>query len=181
MNTTILTISSLSANTYNPNQMSDEEFAELVAEVRRLDRLPKPVVVRRHEQEGYVIVDGEHGWRAAREVGLTEVLCEVIDADDFEARRQTFKRNQHGTHDPVRLGRMFQHMKAARRLSQRKLAEAVGVSEGTIRNAVVYAEAAKLRNRYAKAEEDTLDNDGSEISGSIRVSQRYFGAFRGFS
>ena len=36
----------LSPNNFNPNHMSDEAFAELVAEVRHLGRLPKPVVVR---------------------------------------------------------------------------------------------------------------------------------------
>ena len=175
MDTTMLARSSLSANTYNPNEMSDDEFAELVAEVRHLGRLPKPVVVRRHG-EGYLIVDGEHGWRAAKEVGLTEVVCEVIDVDDFEAMRQTFKRNQHGTHDPVRLGRMFQRMKTTRRLSQRRLAKAVGVSEGTIRNAMVYAEAADLRIHYAQAQEDTVDNGQSEMSRlSVRQVRHYVG------
>ena len=79
MNTTMLPISSLCANSYNPNEMSNEEFAELVAEVRHLGRLPKPVVVQRNG-DGYMIVDGEHGWRAAGEVGLTDVLCEVFPA-----------------------------------------------------------------------------------------------------
>jgi len=163
----------LSANDYNPNHMNDEAFAELVAEVRHLGRLPKPVVVRPNG-DGYVIVDGEHGWRAAQETGLTDVPCEVIDADDFEAMRQTYKRNQHGTHDPVRLGRMFQQMKATRQLSQRKLAEEIGVSEGTIRNAVVYAEAATLRNRYAQAQEDTFETDEGEITRlSVRQVRHY--------
>lgn len=173
MDTMMLPVSSLFANTYNPNEMSDEEFAELVAEVRHLERLPKPVVVRPHGDR-YVIVDGEHGWRAAGEAGLTEVVCEVIEVDDFEAMRQTFKRNQHGTHDPVRLGRMFQRMKVTRRLSQRRLAKAVGVSEGTIRNAVVYAEAANLRNRYAQSQDDELESNESEMSGLSVRQVRHF-------
>ena len=138
----------LRPNDYNPNVMTDDEFGELVAEVRHLGRLPKPVVARPNG-DGYVIVDGEHGWRAAREVGLTEVPCEVIAADDFEAMRQTYKRNQHGTHNPVQLGRMFRQMMEARGLSQRALAEEVHVSEGTIRNALEYAKAADVRNGYA--------------------------------
>ena len=173
MKTTILPAASLCTNDYNPNQMNDEEFAELVAEVRHLGRLPKPVVVRQNG-EGYVIVDGEHGWRAAGEVGLSDVLCEVVEADDFEAMRQTYKLNQHGTHDPVRLGKMFQRMKKARRLSQRKRARAIGVSEGTIRNAVIYAEAANLRNGYAESQEDAFDTDEGEISRlSVRQARHY--------
>src|SRR3972149_8603943 len=87
--------SDIRPNDYNPNRMSEEEFAELVGEVKHLGRLPKPVVLRQNA-EGYLIVDGEHNWRAAREAGLESIPCEVIDADDFEAMRQTYKRNQHG-------------------------------------------------------------------------------------
>jgi ParB/RepB/Spo0J family partition protein len=140
----------LRPNDYNPNRMTDEEFAELVEEVRHLGRLPKPVVVRNgYAGDAYQIVDGEHGWRAAKEVGLEEIACEVIEADDFEAMRQTYKRNQHGTHDRAALGEMFKRMMAERSVSNRKLAEEIAVSEGTIRNALTFAEAAELRKRYA--------------------------------
>ena len=140
MSATTLPISALEPNDYNPNQMSDERFAELVEEVKHLGRLPKPVVVRTNGDGKYTIVDGEHGWRAAREAGLSEVAAEVVEADDFEARRQTYKRNQHGEHDPVLLGRMFRQMMDERGLSQRALAKKIAVSEGTIRNALLYAE-----------------------------------------
>jgi ParB/RepB/Spo0J family partition protein len=143
-----LPIERLDANEYNPNAMTAEQFAELVAEIQNLERVPKPIVVRPHGDR-WLIVDGEHGWRAARQAGLTEITCEVVDADDFEAMRQTYKRNQHGTHNPVRLGRMFQKMMTGRNLSLRELARNINVSEGTVRNAVAFAAAAELRNRYA--------------------------------
>jgi ParB/RepB/Spo0J family partition protein len=155
---TTLPADRLHANEYNPNRMTEAEYAELVAEVRHLKRLPKPVVVR-PDGDGYTIVDGEHGWRAANDVGLSEVPCEVIDADDFEAMRQTYKRNQHGTHDPLLLGRMFRRMMESRSLSARALAEEITVSEGTVRNAVMYAEAWEVRNRYAPNESERKISD----------------------
>jgi hypothetical protein len=127
--------------------MSKDEFAEYVAEVRHLGRLPKPIVTRPNGQ-GYVIVDGEHAWRAAQEVGLADVPIEVIEADDFEAMRQTYKRNQHGTANPVKLGRVFKRMLAERDISIRQLAEQVNISEGTVRNNLLYAEAAERRGDY---------------------------------
>jgi len=135
-------------NEYNPNEMTDSEFAELVTEVKHLGRLPKPVIVRPNA-EGYIIIDGEYGWRAAKENGLENIPCEIVDVDDFEAMRQTYKRNQHGTHNPVLLGQMFQQMMEERGLSQRALAKEVEVSEGTVRNALEYAKAAEVRNDYA--------------------------------
>ena len=146
-------------NDYNPNRMTSDEFQELVAEVRRLRRLPKPIVAR-WVGDQRVIVDGEHGWRAATEVGLKEISVEMVAIDDFEAMRQTYTRNQHGTHDPVREGRMFLHMMDTKRLNQTELAEQIGVSEGKIRNSLLYVEAADRRNSYV------LASKGEEIRNS---------------
>ena len=145
---TFVSVEQLQPNNYNPNVMTEAEFAELVAEVRHLGRVPKPIVVRQNGAD-YVIVDGEHGWKAAKEVGLDLVPCEVLTVDDFEAKRQTYKRNRHGTHNPVRLGQMFAGMMRERKLSQRALAKEIEVSEGTIRNGLDYAKAASVRNDYA--------------------------------
>ena len=158
MTTSSLPTGSIKRNGYNPNRMAPEKFNELVEEVRHLGRVPKPIVVRADDDGHHIIVDGEHAWRAAQEAGLESITAEVIDVDDFEARRQTFKRNQHGEHDPVLLGRMFRDMMAERDLSQRALAKEITVSEGTIRNALLYAEAAGLRNRYALDQGDADDN-----------------------
>ncbi len=174
--TTALPIEALQPNDYNPNRMADERFAELVEEVRHLGRLPKPVVARPNGDDQYIIVDGEHGWRAAQEVGLSEIAVEVVEVDDFEARRQTYKRNQHGEHDPVLLGRMFRQMMDERDLSQRALAKEIAVSEGTVRNALLYAEAAEMRNRYARAKElEETTEAGAALVAGLSVRQvRYY-------
>jgi ParB/RepB/Spo0J family partition protein len=150
-NLTLLPVGAIDPNNYNPNRMTDEEFAEYVTEVRRLGRIPKPIVVRPIGSR-YEIVDGEHAWRAANEVGFDEVLCEIVEADDFEARRQTLKRNQHGTHDALAEGLMLQEMLELRQLSRRGLADELNISEGTIRNRLGYVEALELRNAYAGAD-----------------------------
>ena len=127
-----LAVKALYPNSYNPNQMDEAGFEELVCEVRHLGRVPKPVVVRATKDDSnYEIVDGEHSWRAAKEVGLESVDCEIVEVDDFEAMCQTYKRNQHGSHNPVKLGQMFQKMCSEKILSGRKLAKQIGVSEGT--------------------------------------------------
>ncbi len=161
---------SIHPNDYNPNRMTDEEYAELVMEVKHLGRLPKPVIVRPNG-DGYQIVDGEHGWRAAQEVGLAEIPCEVIEADDFEARRQTFKRNEHGTHKPLLLGKMFQQMMTERGLSRRKLAEEIEVSEGTIRNALEFVKAEEVRNSYAAEHPESVRNSCAPSIESLSLRQ----------
>jgi ParB-like chromosome segregation protein Spo0J len=137
------------ANDYNPNAMPEEDFREYVAEVRRLGMLPNPIVVRSDGAGGYIIVDGEHGLKAAKEVGLTAVPCQDILVDDFEAMRQSFKRNCHGTNDPVLLARMFKRMQEMQELSNRALAREIGISDGKLRNVLCYDKAAKLRTSCA--------------------------------
>jgi len=155
-------------NTYNPNEMSEEEYQQLVNEVRRLGRVPKPIVVR-PQADRYVIVDGEHSWKAAREIGLEQITCEVIGVDEFDAMRESFKRNQHGTHNPLLLGRMFKRMMEERGLSQRALARQIDVSEGTVRNALEYAEAAEVRNDYAP----DRDTDAEIVGLSLHKVRAY--------
>lgn len=143
-----ISVTELVPNDYNPNEMTEEEFGECKAEIQHLGNIPKPIVVRPLNGK-FVIVDGEHNWRAATELGLATVPCEVLELDDTEAMRQTYKRNLHGKFNPIKLGQMFERVSKVTGLSQRALAEQYEVSEGTIRNALLYSQAAALRNSYA--------------------------------
>lgn len=142
-------------NKFNPNRQSEEEFAAHVAEVKRLGQPSKPIVVRLKDSGRFEVVDGEHGLRAAMKAEMNSVLCHIVEVDDFEARRQSFTRNLHGTHDKVLEGRMFREMLAFREMSQRKLAVELGISEGAVRNGLTYAQAADLRTVYAPEQGDS--------------------------
>ena len=145
---TSLPVDQLEPNGWNFNEMTDEALAEYVDEVKHLGCIPKPIVVRPHGDK-FQIVDGEHAWHAASEVGLTEVPCEVTEMTEFEAMRQTYKRNRGGTDNPLKLGFMFKRMMASEELSQRALAKRVGISDVTIGNYLTYVKACELRNCFA--------------------------------
>ncbi len=61
-----INVNNLKANDYNPNYMDEQEFAELVAEIRHLGRLPKPIIVRPGENGGFVIVDDYGAYEGCR-------------------------------------------------------------------------------------------------------------------
>lgn len=145
-----IAINKIEPNDYNPNEMTKVEYTECKEEIKHLERIPKPIVVRRVAKGGkFVIVDGEHNWKAAKELGFSKVPCEVLDVDDFEAMRQTYKRNQHGTFNRIKLGKMFERIMEESGWSRRKLAKEYDISEGTVRNAFLYLKATALRNDYA--------------------------------
>lgn len=150
----MISVDQLQLNTHNFNEMPQSKFAEYVAEIRYLGGTPKPTIVRPVGEDICEIVDGEHAWRAAQQVGLKEILCEVRNLDDFEARRETYKRNRGGKDNPVLLGRMFLEMKRDRQLSLRKLARKTDIPESTIRHNIKYAEAADRRSRYVGRSRD---------------------------
>jgi ParB/RepB/Spo0J family partition protein len=158
---------SLKPSGYNPNMLSGDQRAQLVDEIKRQGRLLKPVVCR-DDNDQLVIIDGEHTWQAALSAGLAEIPVELVAIDDFEARRQTFVRNLSGTWHKVRLGRMFKQMLTERsKLSNRDLAAELGVSEGTVRNILLYARAAEL----AAGREDCPDEDAIAVMGIREVRE----------
>jgi len=130
-------IDKLIPNDYNPNVMTELEFDELCKEIEHLKKIPKPIVVRKVKSK-YIIVDGEQNYKGACAVGLKIVPCEIITANNFEAMRQTYKRNQHGRHNPVKEGEMFSRMMKDKAISIRGLADEINISDGKIRYALMY-------------------------------------------
>jgi len=166
-------ISDIDPNEYNPNRQSEEVYAALVKETRRLGRNPAPITVR-PKGGRYEIVNGAHNYRAAKEVGLAEVTCEIESIDDFEAMRQTLGRNRHGEHDPLLEGLVFQDMMKASGLSIRGLAPLVDLSPSKIRSALKYVQAAATRLRCKPEEVRTacaLDEEGARKISALSKTQ----------
>src|SRR5262249_14412440 len=103
-----------------------------------------------------------------KHLSMVEVPCEVVEADDFEAMLQNFKRNQHGTRNPVKQGLAFERMQQARGLSNRKLAEALNIPEATLRVYLDYVHAVGVRNCCAP---QTAEADIARLS--VRQVQHY--------
>ena len=164
----------LDDNDYNANELTEEQLKEYRAEVRRLGRLPKPVVVRK-KGDRYEIVEGAHSDSVAKDLHMSKVPCEVIEADDFEAILQNYKRNQHGARNPIKQGRAFKRLQEARQLSNRKLAKDLGISEATLRTYLDYVKAFDLRNGCAPntAEADIAALSVKQVRRYIRLPKGY--------
>ena len=76
-------LSRLHKRTVNPNSMDPARYRDLVAAVRR--GFYQPLLVRLRADGDYEIIDGAHRFEAANEVGLRDVPCVVITANDHEA------------------------------------------------------------------------------------------------
>lgn len=83
-------IDSVKPNSYNPNRQDDREF-ELLKQSMREDGFTAPIVVQADTKE---IVDGEHRWRAARDIGITEIPVVFTQMTLEQMRISTLRHNR---------------------------------------------------------------------------------------
>lgn len=113
--TRLVPITALRPNPWNPNRMPTRLFEALKEQIR--GGFVQPVLCRPAPSEGkearYEILDGEHRWRAAQEVGLTQVPAVVVTDDDVAARLRTIAMNRiRGELDPLRTGSLLEQIAA---------------------------------------------------------------------
>jgi len=138
--TELLGIDKIDANSWNPNVMGEEEFLALkqdmhVHGVNGVD----PILVspfhcfflEKAVSDRFVIVDGEHRWRVAKELGWKEVLCEVREISEDDAKALCYRRNrERGTIDPMKEALLFKT--EIPKLTQAKIAGKYGVDQSTV-------------------------------------------------
>jgi len=90
-------------NDYNPNEMPEELFEGIKNNIKRTGFVGA-IVVRPTKKGKYVIIDGEHRYKALKRVGAKEVPCIVMDLDDSDAKINTIAWNKlRGTANPIKL------------------------------------------------------------------------------
>jgi hypothetical protein len=78
-------VKTLKRNPWNPNRMTVLEMQSLLHGIQT-EGFIDPL----HVQKGTnVIIDGEHRWKCARKLGMTEVPVIYLDVDDTQARKLT--------------------------------------------------------------------------------------------
>jgi ParB-like chromosome segregation protein Spo0J len=103
-------------NPWNVNSMAPADFEKLKRSLVRYG-LPFPVVVRAHPWEAgrWQVVDGEHRWRAATELGWATVHCTIVDYDDETAKEAGIVLNGlRGSPDETKLGSLLRELAAKR-------------------------------------------------------------------
>ena len=120
-------------------------LADLIASIKTQGIL-EPLLVRPREKEGYEIVSGERRYRAAREIGLTEVPCNIREMGEREALEIGLTSNfLRDNPNP------YERTKGLLEL----LAEKLGVSE---EEAIAHLKRMRSRKEGARRKGEELDN-----------------------
>jgi len=101
----------LTPNPWNYNTQRDATFSKLAASIRR-HGFTRPIIVRTLPGDIKQIIDGEHGWRAAKLLGMPLVPCvDLGDIPDDRAKEMTVVLNElGGSPDEARLSAILREV-----------------------------------------------------------------------
>lgn len=87
--TLTIPITQVTPNPWNPNAQAPDVYAAQVESLRRYGFVA-PIVVRETHAGTFEIIDGEHRYRAAQEIGIAEIpVYNLGNVDDVKARQLT--------------------------------------------------------------------------------------------
>lgn len=91
----VLNRDQLKPNTWNPNRQDSFIYEKELASIREFGFVA-PIIVKPDEKSGFfLIVDGEHRWKAAKELGIFTVPCyDIGPVDDDIAKQLTIVLNE---------------------------------------------------------------------------------------
>jgi len=103
----------LRANPWNPNQMTEAMFAKAINSIVEFGFVD-PITVMPHG-ESFLIIDGEHRWRAAIKLEIAMVPCMVLrDVTEQQAKKLTpILNGLHGEADPAKLSELLRDLLAS--------------------------------------------------------------------
>ena len=112
------------------------------------DGILRPLWVRRIGTEEYELIDGERRLRAAKELGMQTVPCDIIEVDDETARRLVWRLNmQQRTYGDKEKAYYFKRLHEEYRISINRIAKECGVHRHII---MAYLNIFRLPEKYQK-------------------------------
>ncbi|SRR6266550_1830488 len=107
---TRLPLETIHPNSYNPNILPDVLFEQLLKDIRE-NGFIDPIIVRETGEKQYEIIDGEHRYRAAKQLGFETIPVFFYKADDTKARILTYRWNhERGFFEPAKTAKLIQDL-----------------------------------------------------------------------
>jgi ParB family chromosome partitioning protein len=114
----------------NCNQLDDEVYNGLKEDIKR-NGLRYPIHIRPIGPDSYEIVDGEHRWRAAQELGWKEIECQVEELSEEEADIANFTLNPERQRNPAIAGQIFNRLRMKGH-TQESIAKIFGITQARV-------------------------------------------------
>lgn len=130
-------VDALRPNPYQPRRVFDESALSELAESMRRSGLLQPIVARAAKNGEYDVVAGERRWRAAQQLGWTEIAAVVRDVDDRTLLTLALVENlQRDALSPIDEALGYHRLIGEFEVSQAEVGELVGRDRSTVANAL---------------------------------------------
>ena len=115
-------------------QFDDEALEELAASIRQLGVI-QPITVKKTDDDKYIIISGEHRWRASQRVGLATLPAYVREVDDENLHAMALVENiQRQDLNAIEIALGMQRLIEECGLTQEAMADKVGKKRSTVSN-----------------------------------------------
>jgi ParB family chromosome partitioning protein len=131
----MLPISSIEANPFNPRVNFEKEALDELSKSIQIHGIVQPLTVRKLGRDKYQLISGERRFRAAQLVGLTEVPAYIRIANDQTMLEMALVENiQRENLNAIEVALSYQRLLDECDLTQEQLSEKVAKSRSNIAN-----------------------------------------------
>ena len=136
-NRTLISISSIIRNKYQPRKVFEKESLEELTNSIKERGIIQPIIVRKSENiiDKFEIIAGERRWQAAQKAGLHKVPAVVIEADNLKSLEFAIVENvQRKDLNPIEQAEGYKRLIDEFSYDQEKVAKFIGKSRAHVSN-----------------------------------------------
>ena len=136
-NRTLISISSIIRNKYQPRKVFEKESLEELTNSIKERGIIQPIIVRKSENiiDKFEIIAGERRWQAAQKAGLHKVPAIIIEADNLKSLEFAIVENvQRKDLNPIEEAEGYKRLIEEFSYDQEKVAKFIGKSRAHISN-----------------------------------------------
>ena len=138
-NRTLISISSIIRNKYQPRKIFEKESLEELTNSIKERGIIQPIIVRKSENiiDKFEIIAGERRWQAAQKAGLHKVPAVVIEADNLKSLEFAIVENvQRKDLNPIEEAEGYKRLIDEFNYDQEKVAKFIGKSRAHVSNSL---------------------------------------------
>ena len=133
----LISINKIKSDEEQPRKLFDSEKIAELAESIKTHGIIQPLILRKHDEDQYIIVAGERRWRAAKMAGLKEVPAVVMELTERDILEVSLIENiQRQDLNPIEEAIAYKKLLSDFNITQEELSKRIGKSRVAIANTI---------------------------------------------
>ncbi|OOM75857.1 ParB/RepB/Spo0J family partition protein [Clostridium sp. BL-8] len=133
----LISINKIKSDEEQPRKLFDSEKIAELAESIKTHGIIQPLILRKHNEDQYVIVAGERRWRAAKMAGLREIPAIIMELSSRDILEISLIENiQRQDLNPIEEALAYKKLLNDFKITQEELSKRIGKSRVAIANTI---------------------------------------------